>query len=280
MEQMIQTKQRQNNLTFGTGLSSEKQYEPLLNLVARAIENGIMRFDTAPSYGCEDVLGRVFNQLMGRGVVLREHLWIQDKIDAWQMQEGNGSVERFIDEALKKMQLDYFDCVLIHWPVPEWRDSTLRSLMSAKECGKINSVGICNVQKRQLLDLEASKLLPDVVQIERNPLRICADEIDFCHGHGIEVQSYSPLCKFRPEIRESTVLKSISEKHGRSIGQVVMRWHIDTGVYPIFTTKKAARIVEYSDIFMFSLDKEDITAINEMNRNYKIYLESVACPGF
>ncbi len=270
----------QQRLMFGTGVSSEKEHEPLLRLVSTAVENGITAFDTAPSYRSEAVLGAVIRDVIRAGSVSREGLLIQDKVDAWQMAEGNGEAEPYVVDALKKMQLAWFDTCLIHWPVPEYTEKTLESLLRLKEKGLIRSVGVCNVRMRQLRALEKAGLLPDVVQIERNPLRTCEEETAFCLARGIRLQSYSPLCKFREEIRESELLKALAEKYGRSIGQVVLRWHLDTGASPIFTTKKAERIREYAALSDFSLTEAEIGQINGMNRNFKMYLESMACPGF
>lgn len=271
---------KQLKLFLGTGLSSEKQYKPLLDLIGKAMENGILSFDTAPSYGCESVLGQVLHVLLEGHTCNRADIWVQDKVDAWQMQETCGSVERFVKDSLKKTKLDYFDCCLIHWPLPEYRDETLRRLFSLRDEGLVRNVGICNVRMRQLMELEQNGLLPDIVQIERNPLRVCNEEAAFCIEKNIELQSYSPLCKFHDDIRDSIILKEIASRHRKSIGQIVMRWHIDTGFSPIFTSKKTTRIEEYADILGFSLDSEEVQQINSMNKNYKMYLESFACPGF
>ena len=267
-------------MIFGTGLSSAKTQEELLPTIQKALNSGITAFDTAPSYKTEEVLGDVLQELISEGKTQRENIWVQDKIDAWQMQESRGEVEKHVMTSLQKMGFQYFDCMLIHWPVPEYRNATLNSLFKLKDSGIIRSIGICNVKKRQLLELEEKEILPDIVQLERNPLRTCIEEVTYCTQHSITFQSYSPLCKFRDEIRNSKVLMEIAEKYNKNIGQIVMRWHIDTHSIPVFTTKKPGRIDEYTDIFHFRLSDEDVLRINGLNRNYKMYLESVLCPGF
>ena len=77
-----------------------------------------------------------------------------------------------------------------------------------------------------------------------------------------------------------TVMAEIAKKHDQSIGSIVMRWHLDTGVTPVFTSRKASRIREYAGVENFRLDAEDIARIGSMNLNYKLYLESMLCPGF
>lgn len=267
-------------LIFGTGLSSAKTKDGLLPVIQKALSSGVNAFDTAPSYKTETVLGECLNSVLSSGLAHRDEIWIQDKIDAWQMQECCGKVEEHVLASLKKMDAEYFDCMLIHWPLPEYRNATLQELFELKKSGILRSVGICNVKMRQLRELDEQGLLPDIVQLERNPLRTCEKETAFCHEKGIVLQSYSPLCKFCDEIKNSPILSELSQKYGKSIGQIVMRWHIETHSVPVFTTKNEARIDEYLEIFSFGLDKDDVQRISSMNKNYKMYLESVLCPGF
>lgn len=265
-------------ILFGTGASSPKDRDVLQTVIDKCIDSGICAFDTAPSYGTEQTLGEVLLSEMKQKGLPRERLWVQDKIDAWQMQERDGDVSSYIYAALKKMQLSYFDALLIHWPIREYFEKTYATLQQLKKEGTVRNVGICNVRTRLLGRLAGQ--LPDIVQIERNPLNTFSDEVVFCRENNIRIQDYSPLCKFCKDIAESDVLRRISDKYGKSIGQVVLRWHIDTGAAPIFTSHKAVRVAEYAEIFDFVLADEDIRTIGEMNQNYKIYLESVSCPGF
>lgn len=265
-------------LMLGTGVSAPKQEVQLYPIVKTAIENGIRYFDTAPSYKTERILGSVLHTCMKEMGLTREELFIQSKIDAWQMQDGN--IEKFVEHAMCDMQVGYFDSLLVHWPVPEYMNDTWEKMIRLKEKGKVRMLGICNVRIRQLHENSQYKVKPDVIQIERNPLRVCHNEIDYCHENGLLVQSYSPLCKMHPKLKDSQLVKTISEIKQRSIGQVLLRWHIDTGVMPIFTSTKPHRIEEYSKIYDFSLSEEEIRQISRLNEDYKMYLESVAAPGF
>lgn len=196
------------------------------------------------------------------------------------MESFNGEVGRYVEDALKKMKIDYIDSLLIHWPIPEYLDNTWKSFVRLYESGIVKKIGICNLRLRHLEKIVKYKFVPQIIQIERNPLLTFEKEVDFCICHGIEVQAYSPLCKMDKRIRDSIVLKDISKKHNRNIGQIVMRWHLDTGVVPVFTSTKPERIREYAGIFDFSLSGEEIKAISALNENYKMYLESYLCPGF
>ena len=268
-----------NRLIFGTGASSSKDYDGLKNVVRSAMENEIFSFDTAPSYGTESVLGKIIKELSEEMGVGRERLFIQTKIDAWQMQESDGNISKYVESAMKQLCVDYIDSLLIHWPVPEYFDRTWESFVKLRRADVVRKIGVCNVRLRHLKRFAAFDYVPDMIQIERNPLRTCENEINFCHEHGIEVQAYSPLCKMDERLRDSEILKAVSQKYDKSLGQVVLRWHIDTGVTPVFTSTKPHRVSEYAGIFDFKLSAEDICEISSLNIDYKMYLESIACPG-
>lgn len=267
-----------NELIFGTGASAAKDYEGLNKVVSCAISCGIRTFDTAPSYGVEGILADVLLKNIQKQNLKREDFCVQTKIDAWQMMDGN--IEMFVDKALQKMNFQYIDNLLIHWPLPDYFDDTWNKMKKIKETGKVLKIGICNVRSRHLKLYEKQCVSPDIVQIERNPLRICEREIEFCKQNGIKIQAYSPLCKMDRRLVDCTAIKNISKKYNKNIGQVILRWHLDTGVSPIFTSTKEYRIREYTELFDFSLSKEDVAEISALNANYKIYLESCFCPGF
>ena len=268
----------QDDLIFGTGASAAKDYEGLKKVVSCALVNGIRIFDTAPSYGVEEILAKIIVEVMKNNELKREDIRIQTKIDGWQMMDGN--IMKFVDDVLIKMNLQYIDNLLIHWPLPEYLENTWKAFEQLKAKGKVNKIGICNVRNRHLRAYELNGINPDIVQIERNPLRTCEREISFCKQNRIEIQAYSPLCKMDRRLSESAILKRIAEKHDKNIGQIILRWHIDTGVVPIFTSTKEQRIIQYTKLFDFELDKDEIEQISAMNINYKIYLESCYCPGF
>lgn len=267
-------------LIFGTGVSSSKDYDGLKTVVRSAIESGIYSFDTAPSYKTEAALGRILSKLSDEMGIAREKLFIQTKIDAWQMQESNGNIEKYVVSAMKQLGVEYLDALLIHWPIPEYFDRTWESFVKLRNDGIVRKIGVCNVRLRHLKKYMEFDTVPDLIQIERNPLRTCEKEISFCREHGIEVQAYSPLCKMDERLRDSEILRQISQVREKSLGQTVLRWHIDTGVTPVFTSTKPERVREYAAIEDFSLTQEEVFAMSSLNENYKMYLESWSCPGF
>lgn len=264
-------------LLFGTGVSSSKDYDELYNLVRVCITNGIFAFDTAPSYGTESILGKALNKCMSEQLVHRESLFIQSKIDGWQMQEGK--IEKYTRTVLEDMNLEYLDALLIHWPFPEYLEDTWNKLLHLKSIGLVKKIGICNLRERNINELLTNGIIPEILQIERNPLNTMEEEVILSRNLNIGVQAYSPLCKMDERIKESSLLLEIARKYNKNIGQIVLRWQIDTGVSPIFTSKKEHRIKEYAEVFDFSLNDDEINICSSLNQNYKLYLESFQCPG-
>lgn len=267
------------NIIIGTGASSNKTYESLYPIINQSIKSGIFSFDTAPSYHTEEVLGEIIRNCMKEYNLTRDDIYIQTKIDAWQMQKSNGKIDSFVEKVLFDMKLDYLDCLLIHWPIPEYFDATWDAFCRLKQKGIVKKIGICNLRMWNLKRLSELNYMPEVVQIERHPLRSCEKEIEFCKKHKIEFQAYSPLCKMPKKILENKELMILSKKYNKSIGQIILRWHIDTGVVPIFTSTKIERIKEYANIFDFTLSQEDITVVSSLNEDFKLYLEGMLCPG-
>ena len=268
-----------NKLIFGTGVSASKDYDSLLCVVREAVKNNILAFDTAPSYKTESILGKTLHQVMNEFRLPRSSFFIQTKIDAWQMQRSDGEIFPYVNSVLSSMGFDYLDSLLIHWPLPEVLESTWKSFVKLQGDGVVKKIGICNVRMRHLKLFSEWDVKPQIIQIELNPLRTCAAERLFCKDHGIELQAYSPLCKMDERIRDSSIIADIASKYNKSVGQIVLRWHIDNNIVPVFTSTKPQRIQEYAAIDDFTLTPDEIAAISSLNENYKMYLESWSCPG-
>ena len=248
------------------------------DMVKTAISAGITGFDTSPSYGSERILG---NALLHAGVP-REQVFLSDKIDGWQMYRGNGCIEHYVEKSMKDLNTDYLDLLLIHWPFPEYLESTWKSFEQLYEQGIVHSIGLCNMNTRTYKDFlrKDVKILPHVVQIELSPLRTANSDLALFLEAGIVVEAYSPLGRMVQEIRNNSVLLELSKKYGRSIAQIILRWHIERNVVPVFTSTKPSRIRENVEMFGFSLEKSDVDKITALDQNYKIFPESYGCPGY
>lgn len=149
-----------------------------------------------------------------------------------------------------------------------------------KERGLVKYIGLCNVHKRHVdTVLSQTGIKPDYIQIERHPLNTCLPEIDYYTQAGIRVQAYSAIGRMDKRLTGSRGLQELGRKYNKSIPQIILRWHLDTKVIPVFMSNKAERIRENANIYDFSLQQCEIEDINSLNINYKLFVESLSNPG-
>ena len=255
-----------------------KNRETMQDMINSAISCGITAFDTSPSYGSEGILGEALQAVS----VNRQDVFLSDKIDGIQMATSNGDIERFVDVSLEKLKTDYIDLLLVHWPFEQYLTKTWQSMVRLRDIGKVRSIGLCNIDKNKYIQLKeiTDIAIPNVIQIELSPLRTAERDVNFFKDQGICVEAYSPLCRMIPAIRENVVLQEIANKYHRTLSQIILRWHLERQVIPVFTSTKEQRIRENADILHFSLNPDDISIINELDENFKLYPESFGCPGY
>ncbi len=259
--------------TFGNNVQ-------LGQILYNSLSYGMRGFDTAPSYGNDVQAIEAILRNSEKLSIPREQIFIETKIDDWQMAKYHGDISVFIKKYLSLTKIGYFDAVLIHWPVQEYLLDTWDSLNTLKKEGYIKEIGICNLILRHLKRLKKDGVVPPILQIERHPLLTCQEELEFCLLNGIEVLSYSPLCQMNERIIKNEGIKAISQKYNKTIAQVVLKWHTQTGSHPIFKSSSINRIKSNIDIFDFSLSSDELKYISSLNCDYKIFLESWGCPGF
>lgn len=258
-------------------LGKKKQAKDFLK---EALAGGMRKFDTAPSYGTELLIGEVCADAIIKKIIVREDIEICDKIDGWQMQVFADDIEKVVDKQLKFLKTDYIDIMLIHWPFEKYFDKTWEGLVKLRG-NKIKKIGICNVDNRIFSELILKKkhVFPDVVQIERHPYNVCENFVNCMNDAGVIVQAYSPICRMQFDNNSMNIIRTIAEKYNKSVGQTILRWHIDSGVSPIIKTNKISRIQENVDIFDFQLNENDMRTIKMLNKDYKLFPLSWGCPG-
>jgi 2,5-diketo-D-gluconate reductase A len=230
-----------------------------VKVVGIAISTGYRSIDTAAIYGNETGVGKA----IAASSVQRTELFITTKL--WN--DRHTSVDRAFDESLDRLQLDYMDLYLIHWPKP--RQNTYleawKALVRLKEEGRAKSVGVSNFTVSHLNRIiDATGVVPSVNQIELHP-RFQQKELAAYHGeHGIVTESWSPLGQ--GTLLEDPTLKALAQKHGKTPAQVVLRWHLDRGYIVIPKSVTPSRIRENFDAFDFSLDSDDLARIASLDR--------------
>ena len=235
--------------------------------VGVALDAGYRHIDTAQMYGNEEGVG----QGIARSSIPREELYITTKLN--NNQHRPDDVRRSFEESLDKLGLDHVDLFLVHWPLPTRYDgdfvSTWKAMAELTADGRARSVGVSNFQPAHLERLVAETgVTPAVNQVELHPrfqqagLRREHDEL------GIVTEAWSPLAQ--GQVLDDPAVVAIAEAHGKTPGQVVIRWHLQIGNVAIPKSVTPGRIQENFEVFDFTLDEDQMAAIEDLDAGARI----------
>lgn len=251
---------------FGLGVYLAKEGQEVVDAVKSAIRTGYRSIDTAAAYRNEKGVGQAVREALQENDMRREDLFITSKV--WNSHQGYETALASFHESLERLQLDYLDLFLIHWPVKEKYKDTWRALEKVYSEGKVRAIGVSNFQVHHLEDLLIeAKVVPAVNQIELHPYLTQKELRTYCQSKGIQVEAWSPLGQ--GNLLTHDTIKTIAGKYGKSAAQVILRWDLQSQIITIPKSVHEARIVENADIFDFSLSAEDVEAIDGLNRNQR-----------
>jgi diketogulonate reductase-like aldo/keto reductase len=257
---------------LGLGVWQAKDGAEVEAAVTAAIDAGYRLIDTAAVYGNEAGVGRA----VGGSVVPREELFITTKL--WNADQGYEQTLEAFDKSLKRLGLDYIDLYLIHWPVPA-KDTyleTWRAFEKLYSDGKVKAIGVSNFTPEYLERLLAeSTVAPAVNQIELHPRFNQAATREFCHAHGIAVESYSPLGGSTSNLVNDQTLSEIGKTYGKTAAQVILRWHLQQGLIVIPKSVRPERIAQNFAVFDFELSEDDMKKIDDLNTDERVGADPV-----
>lgn len=249
---------------LGLGVFLAKEGTEVVQTVKAALKYGYLSIDTAAAYNNEEGVGRAIAESIAEGTVAREDIFVTSKV--WNSNQGYDSTLAAFNESLHKLNLDYLDLYLVHWPVKGKYKETWRALEKVYAEGKVKAIGVSNFQVHHLDDLlQDATVVPAVNQIELHPLLAQQQLRDYCKSKNIQVEAWSPLGQ--GNLLDHKLLKKIAVKHGKTTAQIILRWDIELGVVTIPKSVKEHRIIENANIFDFQLDADDIAAIATLNEN-------------
>jgi 2,5-diketo-D-gluconate reductase A len=246
-------------LGFGT---SPLQGAEAATAVRTAIETGYRLIDTAENYHNEDAVGRGIRE----SGIDRAELFVTSKFNRhWHSVAG---VQRAHDASLDRLGLDYLDLLLVHWPNPDQDHyvDAVRGLGGLLDSGALRAIGTSNFKPAHLQRvLDETGIVPDVNQIQLNPYTTRQSSRDFHAEHQIVTESYSPIGA-SSDLRSDPVINEIASNRGKSVAQVILRWHVQLGLVPIPKSGNPDRIAENFDVFDFELTDADMDAITSLDR--------------
>jgi 2,5-diketo-D-gluconate reductase A len=225
-------------------------------LLHAAFEAGYRRIDTAALYGNEQAVGEAIRD----SSLTRDEIFVTTKI--WNEDQGSARAAEAIDESLERLNIDYLDMLMIHWPKPHLNlfVETWLALEKAVVAGKVRGIGVSNFQPAHLKQIiDSSSTVPAINQVELNPGFQQAEIRQFNSSLGISTEAWSPIA--RGAFNENPVITELAKKHSKSPTQIIIRWHLDIGNLVIPKTASKSRLPENISVFDFKLDQEDLAAI-------------------
>lgn len=233
------------------------------NSILYALQNGVRLIDTAYIYNNEEQVGKAVRD----SKINRKDIFIITKL--YPNQYNNA--EKAINDALKKLNVEYIDMMLLHHPGNNDVEA-YKAIEKAIKEGKIRSVGLSNWYIKELKEfLPKINIMPALVQNEIHPYYQDTEVIEYIQSLGIAVQGWYPLGGrgHQKELLNDKVLKDIAAKYNKSVAQIILRWNLQRGVIVIPGSSNREHIIENTEIYDFELSDEDMKRISELNRNEK-----------
>lgn len=284
--------------THAIGLGTWKATgEVAKKAVKEAIYDGYRHIDTAAIYENEEAIGEAIQEVMSQGLVRREDLFVTSKL--WNDAHHPENVLPALQDSLRKLQLEYLDLYLIHWPVhfkagvsfPSGPDdyvstdelpmiATWRAMEAIKAQGLARHIGVSNFSVLKLENLVSqAEHKPEMNQVELHPLLQQNELKRYCDKHHILLTGYSPLgsgdrneqmkAADEPSLFELEVIKDIADKNGITPAQVLISWHANRGTAVIPKSTSKAHLMSNLEAGKIDLSDADMAAIAKLDRNYR-----------
>ena len=258
-----------NNVTIpelGFGTWQTPNGDVAVSAVKKALEVGYRHIDTAQGYKNEDSVGQAIKE----SGIPREEIFLTTKL--WNENHSYDLVLSSFEESLKKLQTDYIDLFLIHWPNPvKFRDNwqsanaeTWRAMEELYQAGKIKAIGVSNFLPHHFEELKkTATIFPMVNQIFLAPGELQNEVVAYCKENNVLLEAYSPLGTGK--IFDVPEMQELSDKYGKTIAQIAIRWSLQRGFLPLPKSVTPSRIEENLAVFDFELSDEDMERIDQLD---------------
>lgn len=231
--------------------------------VAFALNNGYNLIDTANRYGNEVEVGRGLK----RSSRPRDSYFLETKLGPTLYEKDSA-----VDDTLKRLGVEYIDVMILHHPVNNYFYA-YKMLEKAYKAGKLRAIGVSNFPVEKLQEiLDQCEVTPALMQVEAHPYYPAEAVKPFCDEHGIKLQAWFPLGHGNLEMLQEPVFGELGEKYGKSVAQVILRWHIQMGFGMVPGSRSFEHIRENAQIFDFALTEEEMAKIAGLNKHRPFYM--------
>lgn len=279
--------------------------EVLPDLIPEAVEVGYRHFDCACDYGNEAAVGQGIKNAISGGKCSRDDLWITSKL--WNTYHEPKHVRAACERSLKDLGLDELDLYLIHFPItlayvpfeerypPGWffdpeaehpsmkpinvpYADTWGAMEELVDAGLVKRIGVCNLGTAMLRDVKSyARIQPAVNQVEMHPYLTQDNLLRYCQDVGIAVTAFSPfgassyvplsMADANESLFDDPVIQEIGAAHGKTVGQIALRWGVQRGTVTIPKTQTVTHLKENLEIYDFALSDDEMLTIDQMNRD-------------
>ncbi|MFV1970167.1 MAG: aldo/keto reductase [Acidimicrobiia bacterium] len=247
----------------GLGVFQTQNGKEVRDTVTWAIEDGYRLIDTAAIYRNETGVG----EAIATSGIPRDEIFVTTKL--WNTEQGYESTLAALDASLQRLSMDYVDLYLIHWPVPEKTEDTWRAMEHIQAQGLSKAIGISNFEPHHLEQLMgAANIAPSVNQVELHPNLQQRHIRSANTAVGCLTQAWSPLKQGK--VLSDPTIEGVASELGVTSAQVVIRWQIQSGIATIPKSVHQRRIQENRDVFGFSLDTDQMAAMESLDNGDRI----------
>ena len=252
----------------GFGVFQVRDKEECKRSVLDAIKAGYRLIDTAASYTNEDAVGEAVKEAVAQGICTREELFITSKMWVQDM-ENYETARKAIDASLNAMGLEYLDLYLLHQAMKDYF-SAWRAMEDAYKEGKLRAIGVSNFYPHVLTNFcETVEIRPMVNQVELHPYFTQESALETMKYYEVQPEAWAPLGGGRYKPFDDPMLQKIAAAHGKTVGQVILRWNVQRGVVVIPKSTHKERIEENIDIWDFTLTEEEMKRIASLDMGYE-----------
>ena len=252
----------------GFGVFQVRDKEECKESVLNAIRAGYRLIDTAASYTNEDAVGEAVREAIAEGICTREELFITSKMWVQDMQNYE-MAKKAIDHSIETLGVEYLDLSLLHQAMKDYF-SAWRAMEDAYKEGKLRAIGVSNFYPHVLTNFcETVAIRPMVNQIEMHPYFTQEPALKVMEEYQIVPEAWAPLGGGRHNPFDNEMVKEIAAAHGKTVGQVVLRWNVQRGVVVIPKSVHKTRIEENFQIWDFTLTEEEMQRISSLDLGYQ-----------